>query len=140
MNPESFYRGALAAAYERFPPYPQGRCRGRGIVLCAGGVVHLANAYICMKFLREFTSLPIELFFAGEAEMPREVRELLRRDFAPITLTDITNPELQATYPFQPVLHRSSRHRHGAGRSDRDRRTDPRLRAGDGGDRLCRHR
>ena len=105
MNPESFYRGVLAAAYERFPPYPQGRYRGRGIVLCAGGLVHLANAYVCMKFLREFTNLPIELFFAGEAEMPREVRELLRRDFAPITLTDITNPEIQATYPFLYVEH-----------------------------------
>jgi alpha 1,2-mannosyltransferase len=105
MNPESFYRGVLAASSERFPPYPEGRYRGRGIVLCAGGLVHLANAYVCMKFLREFTSLPIELFFAGGAEMPPEVRELLRRDFAPITLTDITNPELRAVYPFLPVDH-----------------------------------
>ena len=105
MNDGSFYRRLLADTYTRFPAYPEGRYRGRGIVLCAGGLVHLANAYVCMKFLREFTDLPIELFYAGGAEMPGDVPERLVNDFAPITLTDILQPEFAAAYPFLPVKH-----------------------------------
>ena len=105
MNSGAFYRELLTEAYARFPAYPEGRYRGRGIVLCAGGAVHLSNAYVCMKFLREFTDLPIELFYVGEAEMPKTVRELLRKDFAPITLTDITQPQFQLAHPFLYVRH-----------------------------------
>ena len=85
------------------PPYPEGRYRGRGIVLCAGGLTHLSNAFVCMKFLREFTDLPIELFYVGAGEMPEGVRESLRADFNPIVLKDMTAPAFQAAYPFLRV-------------------------------------
>jgi hypothetical protein len=100
MNGEVFYRDLLLSAYDRFPAYPAGRYRGRGIVLCAGGFKHLSNAYVCMKFLREFTSLPIELFYAGGTEMPPRVEDLLRQDFAPIELKDIAKPEFGEACPF----------------------------------------
>ncbi len=105
MNGEAFYRDLLRSASENFPPYPEGRYIGRGIVICAGGLKHLSNAYICMRFLRGFTCLPIELFYAGGAEMPPRVAGLLRQDFAPIELKDITKPEFGETYPILRVDH-----------------------------------
>jgi len=105
MNGAPFYRELLRDAFSRFPPYPEGRHRGREIVLCAGGLVHPTNAYVCMRFLREFTDLPIELFYAGAAEMPSSVRDFLLADFAPIALIDITEPRFRDAYPFLPVDH-----------------------------------
>ncbi|MBA4398249.1 MAG: hypothetical protein C0394_12820, partial [Syntrophus sp. (in: bacteria)] len=79
MNGKLFYRKLLESSYADFPAYPEGCYRGRGIVLCAGGPIHLANAYVCLKFLRTFTDLPIELFYAGPAEMPARVKLLLQQ-------------------------------------------------------------
>ncbi len=103
MNGISFYRKLLDSAYARFPAYPEGRYRDRGIVLCAGGPIHLANAYVCLKFLRTFTDLPIELFYADPAEMPDAVQYLLGQDFAPITLTDISSRKLREEQTFLPI-------------------------------------
>ncbi|PKN20545.1 MAG: hypothetical protein CVU71_01780 [Deltaproteobacteria bacterium HGW-Deltaproteobacteria-6] len=104
MNEKSFYRELLETAYACFPDYPEGRFRGRGIVLCAGGFGHLSNAYVCLKFLRTYTDLPVELFYAGPEEMPEGVRDLLQKDFAPIALTDITQcrfPEDQLSFSIR---------------------------------------
>lgn len=90
MSEEARYRHLLLDAAQRFPPYPEGRHHGRGIVVCAGGLSHLANAFVCMKLLREHTDLPIELFYAGTAEMPPGVPRLLEDDLAPIRVRDIT--------------------------------------------------
>lgn len=100
MNGKLFYRELLQNAYARFPDYPEGRYQGRGVVLCAGGPIHLANAYVCLKFLRTFTDLPVELFYAGPVEMPEGVHDLLQKDFAPIALTDITELKFREAYPF----------------------------------------
>ena len=105
MNGEAFYHALLRSAAAGFPACPAGRFRGRGIVLCAGGLRHLTNAFVCMKLLREFTGLPIELFHAGAAEMPPPVADLLRRDFAPIALVDITAPASREVCPFLRVDH-----------------------------------
>lgn len=94
MSEEALYRQLLLDAAQRFPPYPEGRYHGRGIVVCAGGLSHLANAFVCMKLLREHTDLPIELFHAGAAEMPAGVPRLLEDDLAPIVVRDITEPGL----------------------------------------------
>jgi hypothetical protein len=99
MRPETFYHDLLLDASTRFPAYPEGRYRGRGIVLCAGGLSHLSNAYVCLRFLRERTSLPIELFHAGAPEMPAKVRTLLEQDFAPLAVRDIGD----AADPIFPV-------------------------------------
>jgi len=103
MKSGAFYRELLDSTSARFPDYPEGRYRGRGIVLCAGGPVHLANAYVCLKFLRNYTELPVELFYAGPAEMPEGVSALLQNDFAPITLTDITGRRFQEEQPLLPI-------------------------------------
>lgn len=106
MSEEDRYRRLLLEAAQRFPPYPEGRHHGRGIVVCAGGLSHLANAFVCMKLLREHTDLPIELFYAGAAEMPAEVPRLLGDDLAPIAVRDITEPGLQTdpAVRMQPPL------------------------------------
>jgi len=116
---EAFYRQLLLDAAQRFPPYPEGRHHGRGIVVCAGGLSHLANAFVCMKLVREHTDLPIELFHAGPSEMPAGVRHLLEGDFAPIVLRDVTQPSLQtdpAIRMWPPLL---DEHAHLAVRSFR---------------------
>jgi len=105
MKGEDFYRDLLLTSSERFPPYPEGQFRGQGIVLCAGGLSHLSNAYVCMKFLREFTQLPIELFFAGAEEMPSAVRTALSEEFAPISLRDITTIDFAAICPSLSIKH-----------------------------------
>ena len=103
MNGKLFYRELLKNAYARFPDYPEGRYRGRGVVLCAGGPIHLANAYVCLKFLRTFTDLPVELFYAGPVEMPEGVDDLLQKDFAPIVLADITGRKFREEHPFLDI-------------------------------------
>jgi len=60
------------------PEYPGG-FRGRGIVICAGGVRLFANAWVCARMLRHLgCSLPIELWHAGEAELDEPMRALVR--------------------------------------------------------------
>ncbi|NJD20736.1 MAG: hypothetical protein FIA95_15805, partial [Gemmatimonadetes bacterium] len=97
MTAEATYRALLLRAAEGFPPYPEGRYQGRGIVLAAGGPALLANAFVCLRFLREVTGLPVELFHAGAEEMPARVRALLEADFAPLAVRDITEGE--AAFP-----------------------------------------
>jgi hypothetical protein len=60
--------------------YADGCCRGSGIVICAGGGVMLANAYVLVRVLRDIynSELPIEIWHLGPAEMP----EFLARVFA----------------------------------------------------------
>lgn len=60
--------------------YGQAGCCGRGIVICAGGPVMLANAYVLVRVLRDIheTALPIEIWHMGPAEMP----DLLANIFA----------------------------------------------------------
>lgn len=55
-------------------------CQGSGIVICAGGAVMLANAYVLVRVLRDIhkTELPIEIWHLGPVEMP----EFLARVFA----------------------------------------------------------
>ena len=59
--------------------YGDGACRGSGIVVCAGGAVMLANAYVLVRVLRDIhkSELPIEIWHLGPAEMP----EFLARMF-----------------------------------------------------------
>ncbi len=103
MKGKSFYRELLDNSYDRFPAYPEGRYQGRGIVLCAGGPIHLCNAYVCLQFLRTFTDLPIELFYAGPAEMPEAVQDFLHDDFGPITVQDISSCRFREEQPFLSI-------------------------------------
>lgn len=59
-------------------PFPAGRFRGRGIVMCAGGVDYFANAWASLHVLRERgCNLPVELWHVGEEEMDQGMRDLL---------------------------------------------------------------
>jgi ADP-heptose:LPS heptosyltransferase len=69
-------------ASERFiaslRPCPPG-FRGRGIVVCAGGVRMFTNAWVCINMLRRFgCRLPIQLWHLGRREMDAEMRALLK--------------------------------------------------------------
>ena len=59
--------------------YPAARFKGRGIVICAGGVRYFTNAYVCASILRMHgCTLPIQFWHLGPDEMTDEMRELVR--------------------------------------------------------------
>lgn len=99
---KNYYR-LLRKEFDSFPSYPQNDYSGRGIVLCAGGLSFVANAYICLKFLRKFSNLPVELFYAGDKEMPPDVMEQLTEEFPFLSLHDITKLEFTQKYPFLQI-------------------------------------
>ena len=72
---------ARAAADEfvaSIPAYPDGRFRGRGIVVCGGGAKYFPCAWVCIRMLRHVgCRLPIELWHVGASEMPRRLRALV---------------------------------------------------------------
>jgi hypothetical protein len=50
--------------------YPEGGFEGRGIVLCGGGEIYFACAWVCISMLRRSgCKLPIELWYRGPREM-----------------------------------------------------------------------
>jgi ADP-heptose:LPS heptosyltransferase len=57
--------------------YPGG-FRGRGIVICAGGVRHFTNAWVCIRMLRRLgCGLPIQLWHLGRREMDAQMQALV---------------------------------------------------------------
>ncbi len=96
---KKYYR-LLREEFSSFPSYPENNYSGRGIVLCAGGLSFLSNAYVCLKFIRKFSNLPVELFYSGRGEMPASVMEQLTRDFSSLRLLDITSPDFAQQFPF----------------------------------------
>lgn len=52
--------------------YPEECFSGSGIVICAGGSVMLANAYVLVRALRDIhkSALPVEIWHLGAVEMP----------------------------------------------------------------------
>ena len=68
-------------ACERFvqniPAYPD--CyRGRGIVICGGGVEYFTNAWVCINMLRHLgCQLPVELWHLGQKEVDEQMKSLL---------------------------------------------------------------
>lgn len=93
--------GFLQDEVPSLPPLPGGR--GRGVLMCAGGLTYLTNAFVTLRALRTRSALPVELFHAGADEMPSDVRSRLEADFAPLTVRDITDPRLAAAWPGLPV-------------------------------------
>jgi ADP-heptose:LPS heptosyltransferase len=62
---------------KRLPPYPGG-FRGRGIVICGGGVKYFTGAWVCIHMLRRMgCSLPIQLWHLGEREMDETMKSLV---------------------------------------------------------------
>jgi hypothetical protein len=53
------------------PPYPRGRFRGRGMIVCAGGPRLFTCAWVMLSLLRKTLGceLPIEVWHLGAAEL-----------------------------------------------------------------------
>jgi ADP-heptose:LPS heptosyltransferase len=75
--------------------YPGG-FRGRGIVICAGGVEYFANAWVCINELRWWgCRLPIELWHLGPDELDDKMRALVR----PLGVVCIDALEVRRRHP-----------------------------------------
>ena len=73
--------------------YPASRFKGRGIVTAGGGRSLYSQLYVWLKALREGpykTDLPVEIFYAGEDELPAEAIAHSEREFANVTFVDAT--------------------------------------------------
>jgi ADP-heptose:LPS heptosyltransferase len=78
---QSLNLSSAGSACDRFtetiPPYP-GTFKGRGIVICGGGVRYFTNAWACINLLRHFgCRLPIQLWHLGPNEVDQQMRSLL---------------------------------------------------------------
>ena len=65
---------------ESIPPYPEGRYRGRGIVIVGDGKRFFASLYITIRALRHLgCTLPIQVWYLGrKREMPKKRQSLLK--------------------------------------------------------------
>ena len=79
MRSDEDIRVALAARIATLEPEPPEPFTGRGIVISAGGAQVFTNAYVLVFVLRRTlkSTLPIEVWHLGEAEMTPAMRELL---------------------------------------------------------------
>lgn len=64
---------------------------GTGIIICAGGEQYLSQAFIMLVLLRDVykVTLPVELFYAGDEEMPSGTRALYERRFHELRCVDV---------------------------------------------------
>jgi hypothetical protein len=63
---------------KQIQPYPEYQFRGRGIVVCGGGVRYFTNAWLCINMLRHLgCSLPIQFWYLGQKEMSSQMCALL---------------------------------------------------------------
>ena len=70
------------------PPYRPAPM-ARGIVMCAGGHRLLANAYVTLRRIRQFSDLPVEIFYAGPSELPPGFADLLQEELEGVTFRDL---------------------------------------------------
>ena len=83
MSGSTSTQGDLRALVEGLknwhPVYPASRFKGRGIVVCAGGVNLFTNAYVLIWVLRKTLgcTLPIEVWHFGPEEMSLSMASLL---------------------------------------------------------------
>ena len=65
-------------AMKSVPSYPSGKYSGRGIVMCAGGLVYFISAWVSLNMLRRSgCTLPVEVWHLGPQEMSKPMEELL---------------------------------------------------------------
>jgi len=70
-------RERTARAIASPPPFPD-TFRGRGIVMCAGGVGYFTCAWVCVHQLRRLgCTLPIQMWHLGPGEMDAHMRSLV---------------------------------------------------------------
>lgn len=85
----------LQESAQRIGPYPA-TYEGRGIVMPAGGIKYLTNAYCSIRLLRHYDcELPIEIWYLGEKEYSAKIEELL----TPYNVTFIDARKVQEDHP-----------------------------------------
>jgi FkbM family methyltransferase len=72
------YKKQLLSAKESLPAYNEAH-EGRGIVISAGGVKCLVNAWVCVSLLRKHgCQLPIQIWYIGPEEIDRHIIKLFK--------------------------------------------------------------
>ena len=72
------YQAKINELLENPLPYPEGRFKGQGIVICGGGERYFPSAWVCINMLRDLgCELPIELWYLGAHEMNSKMIELV---------------------------------------------------------------
>lgn len=67
------------AVISSIPAYPES-FRGRGIVICGGGVKYFTNAWVSISMLRHLgCQLPIQLWYQGPNELDDTMKSLVRK-------------------------------------------------------------
>lgn len=57
---------------------PPADFKGRGIIICGGGLRYFPSAWVCIRILRRLgCTLPIELWHLGHRELPMDLADLL---------------------------------------------------------------
>src|SRR6185369_8508484 len=80
---------------DTIPPYPE-EFRGRGIIICGGGLKYFTCAWVCIHMLRRGgCRLPIELWHLGPGEMTSEMAALVR----PLEVTCVDACQLRKSFP-----------------------------------------
>ncbi len=69
----AYLKDSWSAHIKNLAPYPESKYKGKGVVMCAGGVKYFTCAWIAITQLRNTgCTLPIELWYLGE-ELSAEV-------------------------------------------------------------------
>ncbi len=90
---------AAAKFIEQMPSYPGG-FRGRGIVMCVGGVLLFASAWVCIQRLRALgCKLPVQWWHIG----PDELDESMRRLVGPLGVECVDAAALCERYPIRQL-------------------------------------
>ncbi|MGH7967356.1 MAG: hypothetical protein ACREIC_01375, partial [Limisphaerales bacterium] len=85
----------------RIPAY-SGRFKGRGIVICGGGVRYFTAAWVCIRMLRQLgCSLPIELWYRNDKELDEGMKALV----APFGVECINAAKVRRQFPAK-IQHR----------------------------------
>ena len=85
----------VRAAISQLPEGPSD-WRGRGIVICAGGVRYFVCAWVCINMLRrQGCQLPIELWHLNSTEVNDDMRMLVE----PLGVTCINAQEVRESHP-----------------------------------------
>jgi ADP-heptose:LPS heptosyltransferase len=88
-------RLACEAFIQTIPEY-SGTFKGRGIVICGGGIKYLPGAWVCIRMLRQLGCLlPIQLWHLGPAEVDRQIKAL----FCEVGVECVDALALRKTHP-----------------------------------------
>ncbi|MBC7784078.1 MAG: hypothetical protein H7144_09575 [Burkholderiales bacterium] len=87
---------ALNAVADRLTGEPSEGFYGRGIVICAGGMLYFTCAWVCINMLRALgCQLPVELWYLG----PREVNDSMKALIEPLGVKCVDGYEIRKVHP-----------------------------------------